>query len=207
MLPLWTGAIPVGVAYSVAAHEAGFTGLETQLMSVVVFTAATQISLVTLWGDDPRIWTLLLTALAFNVQALLLGVAVRRDTEWGLAERLGIATVFTEGAYAIAAAMGRVDKAVLAGAGVSMFLAWNLGTVLGSLVGRSIPDPEAVGLDLVTPLTFLALLIPLIRCRAALCAVVVAFSSSALLIQIAPLGVVLLAAGAAGGMAGRLARR
>jgi GNAT superfamily N-acetyltransferase len=34
MLPLWLGAIPVGIAYGVAARDAGLSFVETQLMSL-----------------------------------------------------------------------------------------------------------------------------------------------------------------------------
>jgi predicted branched-subunit amino acid permease len=48
MLPLWTGAIPMGIAYGVAARGAGFGLGETLLMSLTVFSAATQVSAVSL---------------------------------------------------------------------------------------------------------------------------------------------------------------
>jgi hypothetical protein len=50
MLPLWTGAIPVGIAYGAAAREAGLSLAETQLMSLTVFSAAAQMSAVALIG-------------------------------------------------------------------------------------------------------------------------------------------------------------
>jgi len=40
MAPLWVGAVPVGIAYAVAARAAGLGTGETQLMSAVVFSAA-----------------------------------------------------------------------------------------------------------------------------------------------------------------------
>src|SRR5436309_10521498 len=48
LLPLWSGAIPAGIAYGVAARAAGLSVPETQVMSLVVFSAAGQIGAVSL---------------------------------------------------------------------------------------------------------------------------------------------------------------
>lgn len=204
MLPLWTGALPVGIAYSVAATEAGFSAFETQLMSVVVFSATTQITLVAIWPDEPALWLMLVTALAFNVQVVLLGLAIRRLTVPGPVERIGMAALLTEGALGVAAALGRLEKSVLAGAGLGMFVAWNLGTALGLLLGRTLPDPGRLGLDLVVPLTFLALLVPLLQAKATWAAALMAAATAMALAPVAPVGIVILAAGIAGGGAGAM---
>jgi predicted branched-subunit amino acid permease len=44
-------------------------------------------------------------------------------------------------------------------------LLWNASTLLGSLVSGAVPDPQALGVDFIFPLAFLALLIPLIKER------------------------------------------
>ncbi|MGN6810562.1 MAG: hypothetical protein ACTHMP_06785, partial [Thermomicrobiales bacterium] len=38
LIPLWTGAIPVGIAYGVAARGVGLGLVETLLMSLTVFS-------------------------------------------------------------------------------------------------------------------------------------------------------------------------
>ena len=48
------GAIPSGIAYGVAAHGAGLGPGETQLMSLVVFSAAAQVGAVALLGAGRR---------------------------------------------------------------------------------------------------------------------------------------------------------
>ena len=47
--------------------------------------------------------------------------------------------------------------------GLSVFLFWNLGTVLGALGARVIPSPESLGLDAAVPAAFIALLAPRLR--------------------------------------------
>jgi predicted branched-subunit amino acid permease len=46
-----------------------------------------------------------------------------------------------------------------------MYVCWPISTAAGLLLGALIPDPAAYGLDLVFPLTFIGLLVPLLRDR------------------------------------------
>ena len=204
MLPLWTGAIPVGLAYGLAARGAGLGVVETQLMSVLVFSAAAQISAVSLL-DDGASWVIVLVTTLLNVQLLLIGLAAGRETRPGWLGRLPGAFFLTEGAYGVAAGSGRLTLPGLIGAGASMYLGWNIGTALGITVGDVVPDPRGIGVDLVAPLAFLAVLVPLVRTRPAVVTVLVATATVLVLAQVVPSGVAVLGAGLAGSLAGALA--
>src|SRR4051794_27463767 len=78
LLPLWSGAIPAGIAYGVAARSAGLGVLETQLMSLVVFSAG-QIGAVALLAGGAPPLLLIGTVLALNAQLLLLGLTIGRQ--------------------------------------------------------------------------------------------------------------------------------
>jgi predicted branched-subunit amino acid permease len=79
-----------------------------------------------------------------------------------------------------------------------MYVAWNLGTALGSIVGDALGDPRPLGVDLIVPLTFLAILVPLLRTRAARMTGLASAVAALLLTRILPLGVAVLGAGLAG---------
>lgn len=202
LLPLWAGAIPAGIAYGVAARSAGLGPAESQLMSVVVFSAAGQIGAVALLAAGAPAPLLIGTVLALNAQLLLLGLAVARELGLSWRQRLLAACLLTDGAYGVAAALRPLRLPTLLGAGARMFLAWNLGTALGALLGAAIPDPRALGLDLVAPLCFLAVLVPLLRDRPTLVAALVAGAAALLLTCVVPGGVAVLGAGLAGCLAG-----
>ena len=202
MLPLWAGAIPVGIAYGVAARGAGLGLGETQLMSLIVFSAAAQVSAVSLLDAGAPGLVLVAVALALNAQFLLLGLAAGRQVRPSRVGRLFAAYFLTDGAYGVAVAGGKLTLPGLVGAGMSMFLAWNAGTALGAAAGHALPDPRRVGVDFVAPLTFLAVLVPLVRTRAAALTALVAGAATLLLGLLAPSGVVLLGAGLAGSAAG-----
>jgi predicted branched-subunit amino acid permease len=201
-MPLWAGAIPVGVAYGLAARAVGLSLLETQVMSLLVFSAAAQVSAVSLLDDGAPAIVMLATALLLNVQLLLLGLVAGREARPGWPGRLLGAFFLTDGAYGTAIAGGRLTLPGLVGAGASMYVAWNLGTALGATIGDAIPDPRAVGVDLVAPLTFLAVLVPLVRTQPAVVAALVAGATVLLLAPVAPTGVAVLGAGLGGSAAG-----
>lgn len=198
LLPLWTGAIPAGVAYGVAARSAGLSVVETQVMSLVVFSAAGQIGAVSLLATGASAPLLIGTVLALNAQLLLLGLAVGRQLRLSWPQRLLTAWLLTDGAYGVSLGVGPLRLGVLLGAGASMYSGWNLGTALGAILGAALPSPAAFGINLVAPLAFLAVLVPLIRTRPMLVVAVVAGATAYGLSQIAPGGVAVLGAGLAG---------
>lgn len=198
LMPLWAGAIPAGVAYGVAARSAGLSILETQLMSMVVFSAAGQIGAVSLLATGASGPLLIGTVLALNAQLVLLGLAVGRQLRLAWPQRFLTALVLTDGAYGVSLGVGPLRLGVLLGAGASMFSGWNLGTALGAGLGAALPDAGTFGINLVAPLAFLAVLAPLVRTRPMVAVAVVAGVTTYLLSQIAPGGVAVLGAGLVG---------
>jgi predicted branched-subunit amino acid permease len=204
MLPLWAAAIPAGIAYGVAARGAGLSLAETQLMSLVVFSAVAQFSAVTLLAGGTALPVIVGTAMALNAQLLMLGLAVGRQLRPVWSVRLLSAWFLTDAAYGVAAARGPLRLPVLLGAGVSMYLAWNLGTALGAVAGHVVPDARRLSLDFVATLAFLAVLVPLVRSHAAGLAVLVAGVATLPLLPLLPGGIAVLGAGIAGSAAGAL---
>jgi predicted branched-subunit amino acid permease len=207
LLPLWSGAIPAGIAFGVAARAAGLSILETQLLSLVVFSAAGQIGAVSLIAGGASPLLLIGTVMALNAQLVLLGLAIGRQLQLSWLQRLATAWLLTDGAYGVSLGVGPLRLAVLLGAGASMYTGWNLGTALGAGVGAILPSPRAFGIDLVAPLSFLAVLVPLVRSRPAVLVAAVAGLTALLLSRIAPGGVAVLGAGLVGCAVGAWAMR
>src|SRR5919206_2124891 len=143
LLPLWSGAIPAGIAFGVAARAAGLSVVETQLMSLVVFSAAGQIGAVSLIADGASPLLLVGTVMALNAQLLLLGVAIGRQVRLSWLQRLATAWLLTDGAYGVSLGVGPLRLPVLLGSGASMYSGWNLGTALGAGLGAVLPSPRA----------------------------------------------------------------
>jgi predicted branched-subunit amino acid permease len=168
ILPLWLGAVPIGVSYALAAHGAGFHATETILLSLTVFSASAQLSAVNLLQTGAAAETVLITTLLLNLHQMLLGFSIGRVLQLAPKQRLVAAYFLNDGPYGVATSHTSPSFAFLLGAELSMFVVWNAATLLGVLVGGWLPDLAALGLDLMVPLLFLALLLPRLRSLLAL---------------------------------------
>ncbi len=81
-------------------------------------------------------------------------------------------------------------------------MTWNAATLAGALLGAAIPDPERLGVDLVFPLAFLALLVPLLRTRVELAVAVASGVVAYVLTQVLPGGLPIIVAGVTGSLLG-----
>jgi predicted branched-subunit amino acid permease len=110
------------------------------------------------------------TTLIVNARHVLLTASLMpylRDA--GPWRRLLLAVQLTDESYALGARRfleGHGSATFTIGANLGIYVVWQCSTLAGILIGRSIPDPATYGLDLVFPLTFIGLLVPLLRAPA-----------------------------------------
>jgi 4-azaleucine resistance transporter AzlC len=168
-MPLWPGAFPFGVAFAVLARTSGFSALETQLLSLLVFSGAGQLAVVTLYSAGAGIASIVLTALILGLRHILYGLSlIPRLRVRERPSKPLLAFFITDENYGLAMReylAGRGSAAFLFGGGFSLYVAFASATLTGVLFGSLLPDPQGIGLDFIFPLTFLALLLPLMRGR------------------------------------------
>jgi 4-azaleucine resistance transporter AzlC len=169
VIPLLPGVAPFSMAIAVSARAAGFSPLETVLFSLLVFAGSAQMAAVGLLASGSGPVAILITTLGLNLRHILYGLSL--STWLPPATRppkpLLAATVTDEG-YGLTAreaAAGRGSAGFLWGANGLLYLTWMAATVAGVALGQLLPDPEAIGLDVIFPLSFLTLLLPLLRTR------------------------------------------
>lgn len=201
MLPLWLGALPFALAYTVAARKSGLDGLEVQQMSLLLGSATVQLSLVNLLSAAP--WLIFLTAFFLSVQLILYGLILQQKFLYSRRERLLMGAFLTDGAYALTLA-GSKPGYFLLGAELSMYLAWNFGTLLGLVAQGLFAIPAGNGLDFIFPLMFLVVLVPLVRERVALITVGVAVLAAWLGGLVLPSGLNILLTALVSGLCGLL---
>lgn len=151
-----------GIAFGVLSVNTGLTTLQTQCMSIFVFTGASQIAAVSIISTGGSQTTALIAALILAMRNGLYGLRLIPIITGSLPKRLLASQLIIDESTGMASAqVDRKDsfRAFWLG-GVSVFIFWNLGTLLGSLIGASVGDPKNLGLDIVFPVTFLALLMP-----------------------------------------------
>jgi predicted branched-subunit amino acid permease len=200
-LPLLPGTVPFGLIYGATALAAGMPAWLTQAMSVVVFAGSAQFAVVLLVAGGASALTLVLTATILNLRHLLysasLGPTLRGSPRgW----RLLLSYVLVDEVYGVV--VGRMLALPLRqrlrymlGSGTTLWVAWQLSTLVGILIGARIP--AGWSLDFAATLTFIALLVPLLRDRALIGAALVAGVVAALTLA-APLKLGLVAAAIAG---------
>lgn len=207
MLPLWVGVIPFGMAYAVSARAAGLSLFDTQLMSLTVFAGAAQFTAAGMIATGASPLALILTTFVINVRHLLYSLTLGQRSRLSWPQRLVGAQFLTDEAFGVVVAAGATGFGFLLGAELSLYLAWNAATLAGSLLGSAVPDPDVLGLDIIFPLAFLALLVPLLR--RPLDAGVAVFSGAAglLAVRVMPGGLAVLTVGILGALLGaRLSR-
>lgn len=202
MVPLWLGVVPFGIAYAVVARDVGLSIVETQALSLLVFAGSAQFSAVGLIGAGAGGPSIVLTTFLLNVRHVLYGVSLGRRVALTRRQRPLAAFFLTDEAYGVTVAAGATTFPFLLGTELSLFATWNLATLAGSLLGAGIGDPAALGIDLVFPLAFIALLVPLLRGRADVAVAAAAGALAWLLAHRLQSGLAILVSGVAGSLLG-----
>ena len=177
-LPLMLGTFPFGVAFAAGGRAVGFSALETLLWSLAVFAGSAQFAAVALTGAGAGPFAILLTTIGLNLRHLLYGMSAAAWLPKPVRPPRGLlAYLLADETYGVAvrfAAAGNPRGGVFFGAGLSTWAAWQAGTVVGLLLASAVPDLSGLGLDLVFPVSFAAMLMPLLRSRLAVAAALLA---------------------------------
>jgi len=157
MAGIVASAAGFGVVFGLTARGAGFSLVEAIAFSTVVFAGASQFAaagMVAAGFGWPAI--VLLTGLVNARHALYSAALAPWLRERPRRERAAMAHVLTDEAFALSLVhfrrLGFPDRRGywLAAIG-GVFIPWNLATLLGFVGGQVIPDPAALGLDVVFP--------------------------------------------------------
>lgn len=179
---------PFAALFGVLATEAGLNVFETLAFSVVVIAGAAQFTALQLMAENAPTAIILASALAVNLRMTMYSAAL---TPWlgaaPLWQRSLIAYVTLDQSYACAmleferrTEMTLRDRvAYFFGTTAPVVPAWYVCTALGAMIGTQIPDYWA--LDFALPITFLALVAPMLRTPAHLVAAAVGITVSLLM--------------------------
>lgn len=207
MFPLWLGMVPFAVAYAVTARSGGLSIWETQLMSLTVFAGASQFAAAGLFAKGAAGIGLIFTTFLLNARHMLYGLSLAKQMPLTRPERTLAAQFLTDEAYGMVVVNGPKDPGGLSfpyllGAELSLYTIWNASTLLGSLAGSALPNPEQLGVGVIFPLAFLGLLVPLLVDRIAIVVALASGLGAWLLSRFMPGGLVILLAGVGGALLG-----
>lgn len=186
MLGIVASAAGFGVVFGLTARASGFSPIEAQASSIIVFAGASQFAAVGMVAGGfgwPAI--VLVTGLINSRHALYSAALSPWLRSRRLAERAAMAFVLTDESFALSLVhfrrVGFADRRGywLAAIG-GVFIPWNLATLAGVLGGQVVPDPKVLGLDVVFPAAMAGLAVGLVTGRrevvAAAAAIVIALA-------------------------------
>jgi predicted branched-subunit amino acid permease len=161
-IPVIVAAGPFAMLFGALAVGNGFSVFEAFLMSAAVFGGASQMVGIELFGQHVAPWLIVLSIFAVNFRHVLYSAAIGRHlAHWPVARQALAYFVLTDPQYAIAESKvesGRkVSFAFYMGAGLPVYVSWNILTALGAFFGQMIPDTHALGVDFLLPIYFLGL--------------------------------------------------
>lgn len=170
-LPIALGVIPFGLIYGVIALAAGLTPAQAQAMSAIVFAGSAQFIGAELIGVGTPTMIVWLTTFVVNVRHMLYSTSLGPDLQhlsrrW----RWLLAYLLTDEAYATTAVHYADKKIPLThkhwfylGAGLALWVTWQVSTAVGVFLGAEIP--AGWGLDFALALTFIGIVIPTLNNR------------------------------------------
>jgi 4-azaleucine resistance transporter AzlC len=187
-----------GAVFGVAAVAAGSSVLQACVMSLLVFTGASQFSAVSVVADGGSTAAALSSSLLLASRNGVYGLTMARVLRGSLARRLGAAHLVLDESTAMATAQtGRHEQATAFWVtGLAVFVFWNVGTLAGALVGSEI-DPARWGLDAALPAGFVAMVWPQFRTRNGRLAGLIGALVCLITIPFVPVGVSILCASVA----------
>jgi 4-azaleucine resistance transporter AzlC len=189
-----TGAY--AVSFGVLSVAAGLSVAQTCAMSLLVFTGASQFAAIGVISAGGSTAAALAPALLLAARNGVYGLSLVPVLRGRLVARALQAQLVIDESTAMARAQHDRDDAhhAFLATGLSVFIFWNLGTLIGAVAGSTLGSPKTLGLDAMFPAAFLALLAPQLRRPGAPTAAVAGALIAVVLVPFTPAGVPILAA-------------
>src|SRR4030081_156450 len=195
-------ALGIGIAsgayalsFGAIATTAGLSLLQTVILSVLMFTGASQFALVGVVGAGGSVWAGAMTAALLGSRNALYGLRLSSLLDLRGWRRPAAAHFVIDETTAMAIGQEEqpLSRYAFWATGLLLFVFWNTGTLIGALATHALPDPKAFGLDAAPPAAFLALLAPRLRAREPIAIALAAGVIALVLLPFVPPGVPLLA--------------
>ncbi|MFE3995605.1 AzlC family ABC transporter permease [Streptomyces goshikiensis] len=154
-----------GFAFGVTAAGAGISTLQACVLSLLVFTGASQFALVGALAAGGNPFTAAAGAFFLGTRNAFYGLRLSQLLSLPRAVRPLAAHWVIDETTAVALAQPDRKSARLGFTvtGLTLYVLWNLTTLLGALGAEAIGDTSAWGLDAAGPAVFLALLAPMLK--------------------------------------------
>ena len=180
-----------GAAFGAAGVTAGFSILQTCLLSILLFSGASQFAVVGIMGAGGSAVSAIATATLLGFRNALYGLQMAPILKVKGLKRILAAQITIDESTAVAT-LQENDADRRRGfyvTGIGVFVFWNLFTFLGALGASAIGDPAVWGLDAAVPAAFCGLIWPRLKNKTHFIVSAVAIAWSLLLTPITPAGI------------------
>ena len=180
-----------GAAFGAAGVTAGFSILQTCLLSILLFSGASQFAVVGIMGAGGAAISAIATATLRGFRNTLYGLQMAPILKVKGFKRVLAAQITIDESTAVATLQDNDEDRkrgfYLTGIGVYVF--WNLFTFLGALGASAIGDPSVWGLDAAVPAAFLGLIWPRLKNKIQFLVSGVAIAWALLITPVTPAGI------------------
>ena len=166
--PLLLPVVPFGIIFGAIGIELGFGPYITYATSIIIFSGASQIVFFQLLSNGASSLIAITSSSVVSTRHLLYGAVVAQYlSKLSLMWKIFLSYLLTDQAFAVSQEFFKKNSNDeykhyhLLGAGLTLWIVWQLTTVIGILLGSIVP--EELGLSFTIPLTFLALLLNYFR--------------------------------------------
>jgi predicted branched-subunit amino acid permease len=169
-VPVMPGMVAFGLAVGATAARKGFAFIDHLLMNVLVYAGMSQLVAMEVWPRDYDLGGLAgLAVLCATINARMLLMSASLQPWLGTLPAWQIYPaihVLTDPSWLISMryrAEGGSDAGVFIGSSVVLCAVWLAAIMAGYWLGALMADPRSFGVDLVMPVFFAAMLVPLWR--------------------------------------------
>ena len=180
-----------GAAFGAAGVTAGFSILQTCLLSILLFSGASQFAVVGIMGAGGSAVSAIATATLLGFRNALYGLQMAPILKVKGLKRILAAQITIDESTAVAT-LQENDADRRRGfyvTGIGVFVFWNLFTFLGALGASAIGDPAVWGLDAAVPAAFCGLIWPRLKNKTHFVVSAVAIAWALLLTPITAAGI------------------
>ena len=153
-----------GAAFGAASIAAGFSVVQTSLLSLLTFSGASQFAVIGVIGAGGSAISAIATATLLGFRNGLYGLRMAPLLKVrGLSRVLAAHVTIDESTGVALSQESRGEEAMRSGfwlTGIGVFIFWNLFTLAGAFGAQAMGNPAAWGLDAAVPAAFLGLVWP-----------------------------------------------
>ena len=177
--PILLGVVPFGIVFGASAVASNLSVFAAQGMSAVIFAGSAQFIAAQLIGAGASTLVVLMVISVVNLRHVLYSASLAPYLQHlNFGWKIFLSYLLTDEAYAVAVTHYHREGAFpykhwyFLGAGLTLWTSWQLSTAAGIFIGTKVST--ALPITFFLPLTFIALVVPLIKDRPTLVSALVA---------------------------------